>query len=244
LLSGNKINYFNKKLILSLQTGQNHNMLDTVIFDMDGLLIDSEPLWGEALDEVFSGMDIHLATEQLALTTGLRTNEVVDYWYHRLHWKEKSPDQVTREIVDTVTVKILEKGSPMDGLAYILDFFTARDFKIGLASSSPMALIMSVLDHLDIRPYFQAVYSAEYEDYGKPHPAVYLACARELGSKAMDCVVFEDSVTGLIAAKAARMKAVAVPEAHRRSDPRYVLADMQLASLREFSDKSLEALAR
>lgn len=217
-------------------------MLDTVIFDMDGLLIDSEPLWGEALDEVFSGMDIHLGTDQLALTTGLRTNEVVDYWYHHLHWDQKPPAEVTREIVDLVTRKILDKGSPMDGLAYILEFFKSRDFKIGLASSSPMALIISVLEHIQIRSYFQAVYSAEYEDYGKPHPAVYLACARELGSKSMDCIVFEDSVTGLIAAKAARMKTVAVPEPHRRGDPRYVLADMRLDSLKEFTETSLSEL--
>lgn len=217
-------------------------MLNTVIFDMDGLLIDSEPLWGEAMDEVFSGMGIHLGKEQFALTTGLRTNEVVDYWYHHLGWEEKSPALVTSEIVALVTRKILSQGSPMEGLEYILDFFKARDFKIGLASSSPMALIMSVLEHVGVRSYFHALYSAEYEDYGKPHPAVYLACARELGSKPIDCIVFEDSVTGLIAAKAARMKTVAVPESHRRGDPRYVLADMRLDSLKEFTDKSLAEL--
>ena len=55
--------------------------LDTVIFDMDGLLIDSEPLWGEAMQEVFAGMDIHLEPEHYAHTTGLRTSEVVDYWH-------------------------------------------------------------------------------------------------------------------------------------------------------------------
>ena len=217
-------------------------MLHTVIFDMDGLLIDSEPLWGEAMNEVFSGMGIHLGREQFALTTGLRTNEVVDYWYHHLGWEEKTPAIVTQEIVELVTRKILDQGNPMDGLEYILEFFKARDFKIGLASSSPMALIISVLEHIHIRSYFQAVYSAEYEDYGKPHPAVYLACARELGSKPLECIVFEDSVTGLIAAKAARMKTVAVPEAHRRSDPRYVLADMRLDSLKAFTEKSLHEL--
>lgn len=216
-------------------------MLNTVIFDMDGLLIDSEPLWGAAIQEVFSGMGIHLESDQFALTTGLRTNEVVDYWYHRFGWSDKSPEMVTREIVDLVTEKILRQGNPMEGLEYILQFFHDRNFKIGLASSSPMALITSVLEHIKIRRFFHAVYSAEYEDYGKPHPAVYLACARELGSKSMECVVFEDSVTGLIAAKAARMKTVAVPEAHKRGDPRYVLADMRLDSLKEFTgDRLLE----
>src|SRR5690606_35702669 len=117
-----------------------------------------------------------------------------------------------------------------------------RHFKTGLASSSPMELIQTVVGHLGIRPYFQAFYSAENEAYGKPHPAVYLACAQELGSSPLQCIAFEDSITGLIAAKAARMKTVAVPEAHRRSDPRYVLADMRLSSLKEFTESSLHLL--
>lgn len=216
--------------------------LTTVIFDMDGLLIDSEPLWGKAMEEVFAGMDIALRPELVAQTTGLRTSEVVDYWFHHFGWTGKAPDQVTEEVVNLVTEKILQQGAAMKGLAYILQFFHERAFKIGLASSSPMSLIRSVLEHLQIRSYFQAVYSAEYEDYGKPHPAVYLACARELNSHPRECVVFEDSVTGLIAAKAARMKTVAVPEAHRRDDPRYVLADLTLNALDEFDAGSLALL--
>jgi sugar-phosphatase len=149
---------------------------------------------------------------------------------------------VTDEIVERVTEKILQHGLPMDGLEYILKFFKDHHFKIGLASSSPMILIMQVLDYLHIREYFQAIYSAEHEAYGKPHPGVYLACAKELNSVSAECIVFEDSVTGLIAAKAARMKTIAVPEAHRRGDPRYVLADMQLDSLREFTEERLKEL--
>jgi sugar-phosphatase len=217
-------------------------MLTTVIFDMDGLLIDSEPLWGEAMQEVFALMNIHLKPEHYQHTTGLRTSEVVDYWYHHFKWEGKSPDKVTCEIIEAVTAKILSQGAAMEGLDYILPFFRDRGFRIGLASSSPMALIRSVLQHLGIRSYFQAVYSAEFESYGKPHPAVYLACARELESRPLECIVFEDSITGLIAAKAARMKTVAVPEAHRRSDPRYVLADLTLDSLRDFTQEDLSRL--
>jgi sugar-phosphatase len=209
---------------------------------MDGLLIDSEPLWGKAMEEVFAGMDIVLQPELYIQTTGLRTSEVVDHWYHHFGWTGKTPDQVTEEIVNLVTEKILQQGAAMEGLEHILRFFHDRNFKIGLASSSPMALIRSVLDHLHIKTYFQAVYSAEHEEYGKPHPAVYLACARELHSQPYECIVFEDSVTGLIAAKAARMKTVAVPEAHRRGDPRYVLADLTLNSLNEFDAGSLALL--
>lgn len=218
-------------------------MLKTVIFDMDGLLIDSEPLWGVALREVFATVGVQLSRELSAQTTGLRTVEVVSYWHDQFKWNGKSTEQVTNEIVDTVTEKILANGKAMDGLHYILDYFRKKDFSIGLASSSPMRLIESVLEHLDIKPYFHAVYSAEFELYGKPHPAVYLACAQELNSSPLQCLAFEDSVTGMIAAKAARMKTVVVPEAHKRNDKRYALADLQLDSLLEFNDGHLAQLS-
>lgn len=218
------------------------NQLTTVIFDMDGLLIDSEPLWGDAMREIFADMDIELRPEHYAHTTGLRTSEVVDFWYRHFQWKEKTPKEVADAIVNRVTEKILEKGNAMEGLEHILSFFSSRHFKIGLASSSPMVLILSVLEYLKVKKFFQAIYSAEHEDYGKPHPAVYLSCAKELGSSPLQCLVFEDSITGLIAAKAAKMKTVAVPEAHNRHDPRYSLADIKLDSLNEFTQESLDLL--
>lgn len=214
----------------------------TVIFDMDGLLIDSEPLWGEAMKEIFADMDIRLKPEHYAYTTGLRTSEVVDFWYHHFGWEGKTPVEVADAIVKRVTDKIMEKGNPMDGLEYILSFFSSRNYKIGLASSSPMILILSVLEHLKVKHFFQAIYSAEHEDYGKPHPAVYLSCARELESLPLRCIVFEDSVNGLIAGKAARMKTVVVPEKHNRNDPRYILADLILDSLADFTEESLKQL--
>jgi HAD superfamily hydrolase (TIGR01509 family) len=218
------------------------NMINTVIFDMDGLLVDSEPLWGIAMQEVFATVGVEMSGEMAAYTTGLRTTEVVSYWHDHFKWEQKSTEQVTTEIVDTVTDKILAQGKSMEGLHYILDYFRQKDFKIGLASSSPMRLIQSVITHLDIKDYFQAVSSAEFEPYGKPHPAVYLACAKALNSNPLDCVAFEDSLTGMTAAKAARMKTVVVPEPHRRSDIRYALADLKLDSLLEFNDEQLAKL--
>lgn len=217
-------------------------MINTVIFDMDGLLIDSEPLWGQAMREVFSTVGVTLSPELTSRTTGLRTKEVVSYWHDHFQWNNKSAEEVTVEIIDNVTHKILREGRAMEGLAYILDFFHTRSFKVGLASSSPMRLIQSVLDHLAVRDRFHAVISAEFEPHGKPHPAVYLSCAQELNSHPLHCLAFEDSVTGMIAAKAARVKTVVVPEPHKRTDPRFGLADLQLNSLLEFDDARLEGL--
>lgn len=217
-------------------------MINTVIFDMDGLLIDSEPLWGQAMREVFATVGVELSMEQASHTTGLRTAEVVDYWHNFFKWEGKGSELVTSEIIDSVTAKIVAEGEMMEGLEYILSYFEKKKFKIGLASSSPMRLIQAAVTHFGIKDRFHVISSAEFETHGKPHPAVYLSCAKELGSTPLQCVAFEDSVTGMTAAKAARMKVVVVPEPHNRSNKRYALADVQLGSLTEFNDGILAKL--
>lgn len=217
-------------------------MLTTVIFDMDGLLIDSEPLWSEAMKEVFAKLNFYLKDEDYANTTGLRTSEIVAYWYPRFVGKGKSEEEITEEILNLASDKIIKRGKAMKGIEYILSFFRERQFRIGLASSSPMKLIERVLEHLHVREYFQALYSAEHEIYGKPNPSVYLSCAEELNSAPVECIVFEDSINGMVAGKAARMKVVVVPEMHRRHDPRFALADLQLNSLKEFTEEKLREL--
>ena len=219
-------------------------MIDTVIFDMDGLLVDSEPLWMMAMQEVFASVGAAITPQLAAQTTGLRTVEVVDYWHRYFQWKEKPKEQVTAEIIDSVTRLVLQQGKPMQGVPYILNFFKDRGLRMGLASSSPMGFIEAVLEHFQLRSYFSAVASAEHEPYGKPHPAVYLSCARSLGSNPLHCLAFEDSINGTIAARAARMKVVAVPEMHNRQNPRYVLADVTLDALTDFTESHLQSLGR
>ena|SRR5690625_1637365 len=217
-------------------------MIKTVIFDMDGLLVDSEPLWREAMEHVFAGMDIYLSKDDYVKTIGLRTTEVVDYWHKQCGWKDKSTEQVSQEILEEVVERVLQKGVLMEGATYILDFFKQRGFKIGLASSSPMLMINTVLEHFHLKDYFLTRHSGEHQDYGKPHPSVYLSCAEELGADPLKCLVFEDSLNGLIAAKAARMKAVVVPEKENRDKPEFSLADMKLHSLKEFTEDTLKVI--
>ena len=219
-------------------------MIDTVIFDMDGLLVDTEPLWIIAMQDVLATVGVTITPELAAQTTGLRTVEVVDYWYDYFQWKGKSKEQVSAEIMEAVTGQVLQRGKPMEGVHYILEFFKGRGLKIGLASSSPLDFIHFVLDHFRLEPYFQAVASAEHEPYGKPHPAVYLSCAQSLGSNPLNCLAFEDSINGTIAAKAARMKVVAVPEVHNRQNPKYILADLKLDKLSDFTEMHFEHLCR
>ena len=213
--------------------------LDTVIFDMDGLLIDSEPLWGEAADEVFGMYGIQLSKEQYATTTGLRTKEFVQWWFRHYQLGEAELARAEENIVQRVIAKVSERGNVMPGVQYIFEFFRKQGFKIGLASSSPQSLIDLVVHICNIRHYLAATSSAEFLPYGKPHPQVYLNCAEMLQSHPTSCICFEDSFNGLISAKSARMKCVVVPHHSQQKDERWGAADLKLSSLQNFGELHL-----
>jgi mannitol-1-/sugar-/sorbitol-6-/2-deoxyglucose-6-phosphatase len=216
--------------------------LDTVIFDMDGLLIDSEPLWQEAGMELLSQHNITLTDEQYHHTTGLRTPEWIEHWFGEYNIDRSfSPEAIT-SIHQLAISKIGEKGIAMRGIEHIMQFFKERNFKIGIASSSPMALINVVTQKLGIGKYVNAYTSAEELPYGKPHPQVFLNCAEELGVNPNQCIVFEDSFNGMIAAKAARMKCVIVPAPGYFNLDKWAAADLKIEFLDQFSDKHLEQL--
>jgi len=211
---------------------------------MDGLLIDSEPLWNEAANRVFARYNIHLTPQQYESTTGLRTKEFVHWWFAHYGQSAADIDRARQSIVEEVITLVEQKGVSMPGVHYIFDFFHTRGFRIGMATSSPKELIDVVLNMLDIRNYLGAVSSADQLAYGKPHPQVYLDCATVLGASPMQCICFEDSYNGLIAAKAARMKCVVVPSPEKISDPRWNAADLKISSLADFTDDLLKATGR
>lgn len=216
--------------------------LDTVIFDMDGLLIDSEPLWNEAANEVLHQYDIRLTAEQHEANTGLRTKECVESWFNHLNFSDEKLKSLEKEIIDRVLKKIGDKGTMLPGVHHIIRFFYERDFKIGLASSSPLSVIEPVMDLCGIKPFISAATSAEFLPYGKPHPMVYLNCAEALSSNPLQCICFEDSFYGLIAAKAARMKCVVVPHHQQQKLERWSIADLKLSSLQNFGELHLNML--
>ena len=209
--------------------------LNTVIFDMDGLLIDSEPLWSEAATEVFAHYGKKMSLADFASTTGLRTMEFVLWWLRDYKFDDTELEKVSKKIIDLVIEKISLKGKAMPGLAYILDFFVQRNFKIGIATSPPLSVANAVINLLNIEKYIQAITSAEKLQHGKPHPQVYLECAEALQSSPLECVCFEDSVNGMIAAKAARMKCVVVPAYSQQKDEKWSVADLKISSLKNFS---------
>jgi len=206
---------------------------------MDGLLIDSEPLWKEAANETLQSYQQHVTNELYATTTGLRTREFVNYWFRYFQIPLEECSIAEKKIISLVTEKIKRRPSIMPSVPYIIHFFRERNFKIGIASSSPASLIELVMQICQITEFVHAYVSAEELQYGKPHPQVYLECASQLGVSPSDCICFEDSFNGMIAVKAARMKCVLVPSTSESRDPRWAAADLKIASLQNFSELHL-----
>ncbi len=212
-------------------------MIKAAIFDMDGLLINSEPFWQTAEVAVFNTVGVPLTVEMCAQTVGLRIEDAVQYWYRRYPWQNKSAAQVATEVVDSVIRQIGESGQLMNGVIEVLDFLQSKGIRLALASSSSYRIINTVVDTFQLNKYFEFVYSAEDEPLGKPHPGVYLSTAAKLGIDPLECIAFEDSVTGLVSARAARIKAVAVPEPHEFNKTKYDFADIKIPSLLVFGEK-------
>ncbi len=209
---------------------------------MDGLLIDSEPLWQEAANEVFKIYGIEINEKLYENTIGLRTIEFLDYWIEYFKLDKTLIPELDKLIVDAVINKVKTKGIILPGVQYIFNFFKDRSFKIGLATSSPTELINIVVEILKIDNYLEAITSAENLLFGKPNPQVYINCADKLNSKYENCICFEDSINGMIAAKSAKMKCVVVPSLNQAKDKRWALADLQLSSLQNFGNLHLERL--
>lgn len=191
-----------------------HNLpIQSVIFDMDGLLIDSEPFWAQGELEIFGqlGLDLSLA-DKLPDTLGLRIDHVVELWYQASPWGKHSVQEVAQMIIDRVIGLVEEQRPILPGVKHALELCRSMDLKIALAADLP---------------------------HSKPHPEVYLNAAALLETKPIHCVSLEDSFNGMIAAKAARMRSIVVPDQQHFSDPRWGLADVKLTSLTELREKHL-----
>lgn len=207
--------------------------LSAVIFDMDGVLIDSEPSWQVAELTVFSQLGLAITREDTLQTTGLRIDQVVEFWYQRQPWDNYDNRVTANAIIDQVTTDILTNGQAMNGVIEALEACKKRGLKIGLATSSSSPLIDAVMQKLDIRAFFDAIASAESLTFGKPHPEVYLNCAKALNVAPTNCMAIEDSFNGLIAARAANMHTVVIPASHEAQQPKWAAAHHQLSDLTE-----------
>ncbi len=207
--------------------------IKAVIFDMDGVIIDSEPLWRRVMIRSFTEVGIPFTDEHCRITTGLRFKEVVAFWFTKHHIRHIDIDGFDELVISRLCELIEREGKLMPGVLESLIFFKEKGLKIGIGTSSNNRIMNTVVDVLKIRTYFDALCSAEHMTYGKPHPQVYLSCAGELDTEPVNCLVIEDSVNGIIAGKAAQMKVVAVPEEINKHNAKFSIADYKVSSLFE-----------
>ncbi len=217
-------------------------MIEAVIFDLDGLLIDSEPLWRKAEIEVYNRLGITFTEAMSQQTTGMRNLDAVAYWHQRYQWRNPNVETVAAQIISEVEQLVDQMATEKQGATALIQNFHSKHLPMAICSSSPATIIAAVTKKLNIDQFFQLLHSAEREEHGKPHPAAYLTCAKELNTDPEKCLVFEDSLTGAIAAKAARMKVIAVPEDYPRQISKFSFCDMTLESLNQFQSFASQAL--
>ncbi|MFI3247190.1 MAG: hexitol phosphatase HxpB [Ferrimonas sp.] len=225
----------------SIPVSASHRSFAAVIFDMDGVLIDSEPYWQQAQLEIFPNYGVPLTRADTITTKGLRIDQVVQHWHQRYPWGSQAPQKqaaeiqwVAQQIVQRVEQLIRTEGRPLNGVQQALIHLQQQGIPMALATSSPQSLIDATLTRLQLHQYFQAVCSAEQLPYGKPHPQVYLDAAAALSIAPISCLAIEDSLNGVIAAKAAGMQVIAIPEPDQRHDPRFSIADHTLLDLTQW----------
>jgi HAD superfamily hydrolase (TIGR01509 family) len=212
--------------------------IDAVVFDMDGVLLDSEPIWRAVEREIFAGLGIQVTDDDLRETMGVRIADVVERWHRRHPWTEPSTAEVADAVVEGVARRIEETGTLHPGVREAIERIERAEVRLALASSSPMRLIRAVLAMGDLEGRFEVVVTGEDEERGKPDPDVYLSAARALGVAPERCLAVEDSINGVRAAKAAEMVCVAIPAPDNDAD--FGEADLVLGSLDELDDRIWE----
>jgi sugar-phosphatase len=216
--------------------------IEAAIFDMDGLLVDTEQYWHQAEIEILSDLGVAMDEQSGRSTKGMRVDEVVARYFSLHPWTGPSQHDVVEMILSRVGDLAEAEGSVLPGVRHTFSVLDAVGLPMALASSTPRRLIDRILAHFNLSTQFQTISSAEAERYGKPHPAVFLTAAASVGATPMHCVVFEDAPAGVLAAKAAQMACVAVPDPSDRDHPMIQIADVVLSSLEDFSVEVLSGL--
>ncbi len=215
-------------------------MLEAVIFDMDGVIVDSEPFWKLAEKDTFTALGVEVNEELTQFTQKMTTQEVTRFWFEQFPWKGKTHEEVEQMVITRVVELIEQQNCVFPGIQHFVQSLKNKNILTGLATNSPASIIPVVLQKSGLSTLFNTISSAEFEPKGKPHPDIYLNTAKRLEVAPEKCIVIEDSDSGITAAKRAGMKVI--QHTNDLQNPKHPLADFfldnyhpdQLAELNTF----------
>jgi HAD superfamily hydrolase (TIGR01509 family) len=216
-------------------------VIETVVFDLDGVLIDSEPVWEQVRRRVVADYGGHWDADTQDRLMGMSTSEWSRYLSEDLGVR-LSPSEVADVVIEAMASAYREHLPLLPGAVDAVRRMGSR-WTLGLASSSPASLIGTVLDAAALRPLFEAVMSTEEVARGKPAPDIYLEVAARLAVPPTACLAVEDSSNGLRAAAAAGFAVIAVPRpAYPPAPDALKAARLVLPSLVELTVSAVAAL--
>src|SRR3990170_8594392 len=216
-------------------------MIKAVIFDMDGVMIDSEPLWEKAERILLARRGIDYNPTYRDKIVGLNQKDSGRLLKETFNLPETIEELLAERI--NLIVRIYEEELELiPSLKTILKELKKSGFLLALASSSPLRVINLVLNRFSLNQFFSVVVSGESVEFGKPHPDIYLSTARKLGVEPRECVVIEDSINGVKSAKSAGMLCIAIPD-KRLNQKEFQLADLVIDRLDKISVQLIKNLA-
>jgi HAD superfamily hydrolase (TIGR01509 family) len=183
--------------------------ISAVIFDMDGVLVDSEKYWSEAEEVVFGELGVDVNPEFRHITQVLTAPEVIQFWYKKAPWDGLSFEEVEQRVIQYVKYCIQRDDCATPGATSFIRKLTSEGYSLGLGTNSPYPLAETVLKKLEVEECFHAIVTADQVSKGKPDPEIYLLAAERLQIPPSQCLVIEDSYYGMEAAKAAGMQVAA-----------------------------------
>lgn len=211
-----------------------------IVFDLNGVIVNDERIHQESWRQLLKKHNFKISEEEFKDKIFGRTEkEVLNHLFNKKISKEELERYSSERVKIAINV-FKPKISLTRGLDKFLDLLHKYKIQIAIATSSRRTYLNFILDELNIRKYFQTILSAEDIKYGKPHPEIYLKTAQKLGVKPENCIVFEDSISGIKSAKAARMKVIAITTTHNKEE--LALADKVITTFEGLTLRELEDL--
>jgi beta-phosphoglucomutase family hydrolase len=208
-------------------------MIKGVIFDMDGVIVNSEPLHDYCNKQILKKYNAKLDKKTSEKVKGLRDEDAFQFYV--THFNIDEEPQVLIEKKMQLYMRMLKKKLRMYPGFKRLAKQCKRKFKVGLATSSPKQSVSMILKHFDIKHYFDALVTAEDVRLAKPYPDPYLKAAEKLHVKANQCLVIEDTIHGITAAKTAGAKCIAVSNTFSKRKLKSTSVDHVVDSLTKLS---------